>query len=354
MAQKKKRKKEIKLTPELALCSRIMTDMFDGIFKDTNLADFQCTDDYFHCITPELAEHLYEHCSCDFDSSNDDDKEAWVKDVSGKYIYVSYKDFPVTIERLMQMENIGSNQDWNVLSWGDNIFGDFYWWIDAVVTESILMFDTYQWKCLLISFGLMKRMIKDGKLTIEKAWNIMNEQKTIGGGGLCFKVWLSLPMPGDLTLENFIHYVFKDIFDTLYANIDIISFVNIYSKEYFWILNQELVNKYLEKKPDDEYIRLSENIGKYVYASWAGEAFTVDEMRNFYQWNGLCIFTEDLLQARYRELSAYLIPYNRDIKCSNFEGTDIIDYMLIAHKLAILNGETDEEFAEKFHYETIK
>lgn len=90
-------------------------------------------------------------------------------------------------------------------------------------------------------------------------------------------------------------------------------------------------------------------MGKYVYASWGGDAFTVDEKRNFYKWNDLCIFTEDLLLASYRDLPAYFI-HGKDVRCSNFEGSDIIDYKLIAHKLAVLNGETDEEFAEKFRY----
>lgn len=345
---KKKKKKEITLSPELALCAGLMTDMFDGIFKDINLEDFHCSDDYYICITPELAAHLYEHCGCDFDSSNDDDKEAWIKDITGQYMYVSYFDAPVTIEELMLMDNIGSSSDWQIDTWGENVFNSLYWWVDEIIDNSATMFGNYEWRCLLQCFGLMSRMVKSGKLTIEKAWGIMNDQKT-NDGCLSFEGWKALPMPEDLTLDNFMHYVFKDIFETLYGNMELLSYISGIGKEYFWVLNQELVDKYLERESDNKYIRLSENLGKYVYASWGGDSFTVDEMRNFYKWNGLCIFTEDLLLARYRDLPAYFIP-GREVKCSNFTGTDIIDYMLIAHKLAILNGETDEDFSKRFCY----
>ena len=346
---KKRKLTTTNLSPEQAFCSKVMTEMFDGIYRMSSPEEFCCTDDHFIKITKELAVHLYDHCGYEFNADNDKDKEAWAEDITGQYMYVSHRRSSVTKEELMQITipNL-SSYGWDVRPWSDSCFDDLYWWADTVVTEDTTMFYDYHWKCMLISFGLIRRMVQDGEITLQHAWDMLNEKKK-NGDILSFDGWCETPMPTDLTLDNFMHYVFKDIFDSLYANRDQIHYTMGMENEYFRKLTQEHIDKYLEKNSDDEHIKLADNLGKYVYLSWGGDSFTDDEMRSFYEWNGLVILTEDLLIDRYKELPAYVMK-GRGIECSNFQGADFVDYMIVVHRLSVLNMESEADFLKRFDY----
>ena len=345
-----RKKKSITLTPELALCSDIMVNMFERIYKNSDLAEYQCSDDYYIKVSPRLAEHLYDHSYLELDNEDSDDREGWIKKCTGQIVYFSHHGLPLTEDMLMSEDVIGSGSDWDCYAWSETTPSYLYWWADQTTQDSI-MFSDYHWRLFLQAFGLIQRMVKDGQLTLDEVWEQMNEVKE-EKDVIFFYGWTPTAKPEDLSLENFVHYLFVEIFNSLYSHLDDVEYLEGLEDDYFKILNQELIDKYLEDDNEydvveDDILHLQDNIGKYVYASWGGDSFTDVEM-NEYEWNGLYIFTEEYLQAIYKELPFYVSPKNYNFICSNFQGSEFIAHIIIAHKLAVLNGQSDEIFKNKY------
>lgn len=346
-----KKKRTVKLTPELALCSEIMVGIFDRIYKDSDHAEYHCTDDYYIKVSPRLAEHLYDHSSLELENEDNDDREGWIKKCTGQIIYFSHNNLPVSEEELLAEETIGGGSEWDFWAWNETTPSYLYWWADETTQDSI-MFDDYHWCLFLKSLGLIQRMVKDGQLTLEEVWDQMNEIKEKKEDGIFFEGWISTPMPEGLSLENFVHYLFVDIFNLLYSYLKYVYYLEGMEDAYFKVLNRKLIDKYLETKVEYDYIgedvlHFNDNLGKYVYAAWGGESFTDAEMDE-YEWNGLYILTEEYLQAMYKELPLYVKPKKSNFVCSNFQGSEFVSRILIAHKLAFLNGKSDEQFRNEY------
>lgn len=342
-----------RISPELELCSKIMVDMFVGMYKNSYSEEYECTDDYYHKVSPRLAEHLYDHSHIEVDCKNPDNREEWIKECTGQILYISHNDLPVTEEELLEEDVAGSGSKWDVLLWRDYTPSYFYCWIDKILTGSSVMLERRQWKTLLQYIGLMQRLVKDGQMTLEEVWEQMNDVKE-EKDNIFFEGWKCKPMPDNLTLENFANYLFGDIFDSVYAHFYDVDFFEEIDEEYFNILNQELIDEYYSNSnlynvydyEDDSHLHLRDYIGKYVYAGRF--SFTDAELGKI-EFPGLYFYTESYIEAMYRLFSYYLSnTYSPEL---DFEGTEIIGHIIIAHKLAILNGKTDKDFVEQYTFE---
>ena len=148
-----RKKTSVKLKPELALCSEIMVGIFDRIYKGSDLAEYQCTDDYYIKVSPRLAEHLYDHSYLELENEDPDDREGWIKKCTGQIVYFSRNGLPVSEEDLLTEDMIGHGSDWDYWAWTETTPSYLYWWVDQTTQDSV-MFDDYHWRLFMHSLGL--------------------------------------------------------------------------------------------------------------------------------------------------------------------------------------------------------